>query len=388
MDGLEIGATESAISVWGVSLGVAAGLLVLLGAAVGIYVDAARRLPHAEALKWAVGALLLPPLALPLYLLRAYYRSPTPTPTLVLPWVRSLNYLSATTWAAMLPMIAMLAVVGILAMVFGDEVVEDLVLMLAIQGLTIGVFVIAWTYVIRFVVDRRAPRSLGTPLTVLDVLGRQGAGALCGASAIAVVVGTLVATGHAEVTFEPTRAGLLQIALLLVPLYAAAFMEEIVMRGYLQRTVYASFGHVPAVAAAASAFALLHVGNPHLSALGLLNIGLIGVFFSLTVIRTGTLWFAVGCHWAWNIALGPVLAVPVSGIEFRGVFHTRLHGPDWLTGGAFGIEGSALATAVFGLLVVAAGAACALGTRFEEPADEVAARPLPIPRSGHPEDGD
>ena len=387
MDETAIDVAGSAVNPWGIALGVAAAVVVVVGAAVGLYVDARRRSPRAEALSWAIGALVLPPLALPLYLLRAYYRPDTPGPPLVLPWVRSLNYLSVTIWAVLLPMIAMVGVIGVLALVVGDEVVEDLVLVLAIQGLTVGAFVIAWTYAVRFLVDRRTPRSLGTPLTLADAVGRQLLGVGCGAGAITLLLGTMWATGHAEIAFTPSAPGALQIALLLVPLYAAAFMEEVVMRGYLQRTLYASWGHVPAVLGSALAFSLLHVGNPHLSVIGLLNIGLIGVFFSLTVIRTGTLWFAAGCHWAWNLALGPVVALPVSGIEFRGLFRTRLHGPDWLTGGEFGLEGSVLATAVFGSLVVAAGGLCVIRSRFDEPGDEVAARPLPRLPSGDSDGG-
>ena len=148
------------------------------------------------------------------------------------------------------------------------------------------------------------------------------------------------------------------------------------MRGYVQRTVFAARGHVAAVLLSSVPFALLHAGNPNLSVLGLLNIALIGIFFSLTVIRTGTLWFAAGFHVAWNLTLGPVLAVPVSGMAFTGLFHTSMRGPDWLTGGGFGIEASVVCTVLFLPLIVAAGIACALRTRFREPSDEEAARPL------------
>ena len=54
------------------------------------------------------------------------------------------------------------------------------------------------------------------------------------------------------------------------------------------------------------------------------------------------LWLPIGIHIAWNLLSGPVLGYHVSGYVPR---HTVLTvsggGPDWLTGGWFGIEASA-----------------------------------------------
>ena len=371
---IEIGA-NGGTPLWGVALGLLAAGAVALAAAIGIYLDARRRMPAGEAALWAVGALLVCPLALPLYLWHSYCRAPGEA-GVMLPWVRFLNYLTATGWAVLIPAVVMGLVVAVLVLAVGDHVVDDLVVVFGLQSLFVGTFVIAWTYGFRYVVDRRGPRSLGTPLTAADTLGRQLIGLLGGAAAPLSIVGGLALLGHAEITWAPSGKALLQITLLSIPLYIAAFMEEIVMRGYVMRTVYTAWGPVPAVLLSALPFALLHVGNPNLSALGLFNIALIGVFFALTVLATGNLWFAVGFHWAWNTCLGPLLALPVSGIEFAGLFRTRLDGPAWLTGGEFGLEASALTTAAVGLLAIAALGACAMGQRFEEPDDATAARPL------------
>lgn len=75
-------------------------------------------------------------------------------------------------------------------------------------------------------------------------------------------------------------------------------------------------------------------------------------FFAAAYLRTRRLWLGIGIHVAWNYTLGTVFSVAVSGRESRGWVEGRLHGPDWLTGGAYGLEASVLT--LFVLLVVGA----------------------------------
>ncbi len=76
---------------------------------------------------------------------------------------------------------------------------------------------------------------------------------------------------------------------------------------------------------------------------GLAGAGLIGLFFCLTLRRTGNLWFAVGFHAAWDWGESYFYSVPDSGTVAPGhLLKTSLHGPAWLTGGSAGPEGSAL----------------------------------------------
>jgi membrane protease YdiL (CAAX protease family) len=57
--------------------------------------------------------------------------------------------------------------------------------------------------------------------------------------------------------------------------------------------------------------------------------------------RTGALWFALGCHGAWDFAETYLYGVPDSGMTAPGALsHAVLHGPAWLTGGVTGPEAS------------------------------------------------
>jgi len=196
-------------------------------------------------------------------------------------------------------------------------------------------------------------------------------GALAG-----TVVATLTLAGAVELRWAPSAQGAAVCAGLVIPLYLAAFMEEIAMRGYLLRNLQQSWGLPIAIGLSSTVFATMHLANPNPTPLGLLNIALFGVWFAATVIVTGRLWFAIGAHVMWNWLIGPVLSFPVSGMKLHGLFATELHGPDWLTGGLFGVEGSVVCTAVCVVALVVTFTLAARRVRYAEPPDDEAARPL------------
>ena len=79
----------------------------------------------------------------------------------------------------------------------------------------------------------------------------------------------------------------------------------------------------------------------------------IGMFFCLTLWRTGNLWFAVGLHAAFDWGETYLYSVPDSGLVAPGhLLNSSFHGPTWLTGGSVGPEGSAIAFLVVGLAAV------------------------------------
>ena len=53
---------------------------------------------------------------------------------------------------------------------------------------------------------------------------------------------------------------------------------------------------------------------------------------------SGSLWLAIGLHFAWNFVQGPLLGFPVSGIAAGGLQQVHDAGPAWLSGGAYGPE--------------------------------------------------
>jgi membrane protease YdiL (CAAX protease family) len=125
------------------------------------------------------------------------------------------------------------------------------------------------------------------------------------------------------------------------------FFEEFLLRGYSQFTLTRLIGFWPAAVLLSCTFGLIHLQNAGEQWTGLAAAAAIGFFFCLTLRRTGSLWFAVGFHMAWDWGETFFYSVPDSGTLFPGhLLKSSFHGPRWLTGGMVGPEGSVLCFAV------------------------------------------
>jgi uncharacterized protein len=126
--------------------------------------------------------------------------------------------------------------------------------------------------------------------------------------------------------------------------------EEFLLRGYTQFTLTQGMGFWPAAVMLSTFFAALHIGNPGETWVGLVAVAAIGLFFCLTLRRTGNLWFAVGFHASWDWGESYLYSVPDSGGMVTGhLMHSSFHGSRWLTGSSVGPEGSVLVFVVLAL---------------------------------------
>lgn len=130
--------------------------------------------------------------------------------------------------------------------------------------------------------------------------------------------------------------------------------EEFLLRGYTLHTLAQVTGFWPAAILLSCAFGAIHFRNPGESWVGMLGAAAIGIFFCLTLRRTGNLWFAVGFHAFWDWGQSYLYSVPDSGTMEPGhLMRPSFQGPDWLTGGSVGPEASVLCFAgIVGLCVV------------------------------------
>ena len=129
------------------------------------------------------------------------------------------------------------------------------------------------------------------------------------------------------------------------------FFEEFLLRGYSQFTLTRLIGFWPAAVMLSCTFGLIHLQNAGEEWTGLLAAAAIGFFFCLTLRRTGSLWFAVGFHMAWDWGETFFYSVPDSGTIFPGhLLKSSFHGPRWLTGGMVGPEGSVICFVVIALV--------------------------------------
>ena len=124
--------------------------------------------------------------------------------------------------------------------------------------------------------------------------------------------------------------------------------EEVATRGWLLTRIAARTNLPLAIAISSSLFGFLHLGNSGVTFLSVLNIVLDGVLAGLLLIYTDSIWLVVAQHGTWNYVQGNLLGFQVSGTGAdASIFSfTMGSGPDWLTGGAFGAEGSIITTLV------------------------------------------
>jgi len=128
----------------------------------------------------------------------------------------------------------------------------------------------------------------------------------------------------------------------------AAAAEEMLFRGYPLQTMMRALPFLAAVIPSSVLFAYVHLDNPNVAVgFTFINTTLAGFWLAVAYLRTRSLWFPLGLHWAWNWAMGALLGLPVSGITSltrAPLLRAADAGPAWLTGGAYGIEGGAACT--------------------------------------------
>jgi CAAX protease family protein len=146
------------------------------------------------------------------------------------------------------------------------------------------------------------------------------------------------------------------LAAVMLALICGALAEELVFRGYPFQHLEKAIGAVPAVILFSCLYGALHVLNPGPGIWGIANTVLIGVLLSVAYLRTRALWLPLGIHFGWNLFLGLLFGLPLSGFRnYNLLRYTVAYGPEWLTGGKYGVEASMTGTAAIlaGLLLLA-----------------------------------
>jgi membrane protease YdiL (CAAX protease family) len=129
---------------------------------------------------------------------------------------------------------------------------------------------------------------------------------------------------------------------------ASGVFEETLFRGVLLRHLEKLIGTWWALGVTSVMFGALHMFNKDATWTGAISIMVeAGILLGAAYLYTRRLWLAAGMHAAWNFTQAWVFSVPVSGTgQSIGILVTRRQGPDWLTGGDFGLEASMAALVV------------------------------------------
>lgn len=128
---------------------------------------------------------------------------------------------------------------------------------------------------------------------------------------------------------------------------AISLAEELAFRGYWLFSMSRRMRFWPAALFLSAVFGAAHVANHGENVLGIAQVVATGLLFCLMIRRTGTLWFAIGFHAAWDWAETFFYGTSDSGLLGVGRFlNSSVRGPNWLTGGSAGPEGSIFAMVI------------------------------------------
>lgn len=183
-----------------------------------------------------------------------------------------------------------------------------------------------------------------------------GQGCVFGFCEIAVLVGLIAAFGdYSFGALAEHGAAIAKWALFWAFFFlVVGLFEEFFFRGYTLYTLTEGIGFWPAAVLLSLGFGAVHLRNNGEGWVGVLGVALVGLFWSFTLKRTGSLWFAVGMHASFDFGETFLFSVPDSGMIFPGhLSNATLHGPNWMTGGSAGPEGSILDFLILGLFFLA-----------------------------------
>jgi len=166
-------------------------------------------------------------------------------------------------------------------------------------------------------------------------------GFVFGAAMVSMAVLLIAVGGTLSFRWRPDTAMLSAAALQLVLFPVAALHEEVMFRGYPFQRLTESIGPWPAALIVSVLFAVPHLFNPNSTMFAAFNTAAVGTLLAAAYLLTRSLWLAWGIHWGWNFVLAVAYGLSVSGFDTDGPVDGVAMGPEWLTGGAYGIEGGA-----------------------------------------------
>lgn len=193
-------------------------------------------------------------------------------------------------------------------------------------------------------------KRLPAELALKGAAREAGAGIGVGAALGLIVAGLLAAVGAFIVTGSSTGMEFL-IKCLPEQIMVATF-EELMFRAVVFRIAEQRWGTRAALLVSSVLFALAHLQNDNIGALAVINTAVVSVTLSAAYMLARRVWLPIGIHFGWNFLYDGFFAVPLSGHEARGWLQASLPGPEWLTGGAYGVEASVLTLLVWTVATV------------------------------------
>lgn len=134
-------------------------------------------------------------------------------------------------------------------------------------------------------------------------------------------------------------------------MFTVAVIEEILVRGIIFRVLEEKLGSYISLIISSVLFGVFHLINPHGTLISGICITTAGFLFGAIFIYSRDLWLPIALHFAWNFTQSGIYGAITSGNEkTKSLLEAKIQGPEFITGGEFGPEGSIQAI-VFCLIV-------------------------------------
>jgi len=188
-------------------------------------------------------------------------------------------------------------------------------------------------------------RTLGDYyIPVRGLLGKSlWVGALWGIAAVSLLMGLIASAGGYRIAGVALDEHVAYWVLLWLAAAASiGIVEEIAFRGYMLRTLADGIGFWPAACVLSFLFGALHYfAKPHERWEDFASTGLLALFLSLTIARTGSLAWAIGWHFGFDWGAIWLWSGRNAGEYAPGrLFQTAWPAGDRVTGGRLGPEAS------------------------------------------------
>ena len=130
--------------------------------------------------------------------------------------------------------------------------------------------------------------------------------------------------------------------------YMGSFTEELLFRVILFKLVEEFAGSWIGIIVQGLVFGFAHIGNENATILTSLSLVISDtILFGAAYMLTRRIWLIWGLHFSWNFFQEGIFGMPNSGSQSDGLIKPIIDGPQWVTGGKFGIEASIIAITIW-----------------------------------------
>lgn len=237
-------------------------------------------------------------------------------------------------------------------MLIGDVFDSQTITLIMYYGYVIVIFVILLYWKL---IEKKSLSEIG----LTNHIGSYFIGMLTAVLTLSIIIGMITLTGNIEYHGIFERKNILLLVLFGGGFIIQGTMEELLCRGFLFYTLKDKISLPVAVTISTIMFIIPHwsslfAGETIYGVIGIINLILISLIFSLLTICFQNLWAACGLHSFWNFILSSILGLNLSGNDKNttAIFNMQSVGNNIWNGSIYGIEASVITTLILGIFSI------------------------------------